>query len=77
MMTTIQKLHFIEKSSTIYNIHYAQAGIGFSFYEGGYDKNGDLPFDWRKYLVIHKYYKDFESAVKGEYERLLKGGERE
>ncbi len=68
-MTILEKLHWIENNSCIYNIHYCKAGVGFMFYEG------DLPvlsYDdtWRQHLYVHRYYDTFVNAVRAEYKRL-------
>lgn len=72
--TALEKLHEIEKSARIYNIHWCNAGIGIQFYEPppgytDYPGNGE----WRKYLITRKYYPTFEEVVCGEYSRLFPG----
>jgi len=66
---TMKMLHEIEEKKCIYNVHYCNAGIGFSFYEGpnSIDEAGE---NWRNYLSTDKYYPTFEDAVKGEWDRI-------
>lgn len=70
---TLTKLHEIEDATTIYNIHYCRAGVGFSFYEPPDDFEIKFPYkseEWRQYLHVYAYYPTFEEAVEGEYKRL-------
>ncbi len=70
---TLFKLHKIEDATTIYNIHYCRAGVGFCFYEPPDDFEIEFSYDsceWRKYLNVHAYYPTFEEAVDAEYRRL-------
>lgn len=76
-MTILQKLHKIEESKVIYDIHYCKAGVGIIFYEPpeGYDNrvrfNDSVKKDfWRKYLNANRYYPTFEEMVKAEFKRL-------
>ena len=73
-MTILDKLHFIEKHKTIYNIHYCRAGVGFIFYCEGKIKNpipgGGYLENWKEGLIVEKYYPTFEKAVEVEYQKL-------
>ncbi|MBA7517299.1 hypothetical protein ES705_09352 [subsurface metagenome] len=74
-MTILDKLHFIEKHKTIYNIHYCRAGVGFIFfypdpYKNDSCKTYNFPEDWTKQLRVEKYYPTFEKAVEAEYQRI-------
>lgn len=73
-MTILNKLHFIEKHKTIYNIHYCRAGVGFIFYcEEKIKKpilGGGYPGNWKEGLIVEKYYPTFEKAVEAEYQRI-------
>lgn len=75
-MTALQKLHAIEESKVIWDIHYCNAGIGivFAVYEPPYP---NAPRDrysteerpvWR---TVENYYPTFEKAVDAEYKRLV------
>lgn len=64
-MTTIQKLHAIEKEKIIYAILYRRAGVAFQFYMGS-----PTAEDFHKDLTIWRYYPTFEEAVNAEYEML-------
>lgn len=72
----LEKLHKIEETVTIYNIHYCRAGIGFCFYEPPEDfelevnRKYPLSDEWRKYLHTYNYYSTFEEAVEAEYKRF-------
>ncbi len=73
-MKILDKLHFIEEHKIIYDIHYCRAGVGFIFYCEEKIKNpipGDgYPENWRKGLVVEKYYPTFEKAVEVEYQKI-------
>ena len=69
----LRKLHKIEDSTAVYNIHYCRAGIGFCFYDPPDDFKIELKYpndEWRKHLHVYDYYPTFEEAVEGEFKRL-------
>lgn len=69
----LAKLHKIEETVVIYNIHYCTAGVGFCFYDPPDDFEIDLKYpsdEWRQHLITHRYYPTFEEAVESEYKRL-------
>lgn len=68
-MNTLDKLHFIENTADIYNIHYCKAGVGITFYESDQDK-GDTKESWRQALTTYDYYPTFEDCIDAEYARL-------
>lgn len=69
-MTLLGKLHAIEESKCIYNIHYCRAGVGFIFYYKKKVKDDD----YKTGLSVDTYYPTFEKAVEAEYDRLIKEG---
>ena len=73
-MTTLKKLHAIEKEKIIYDIHYCNAGVGIKFYNppAGYKRSEDYHNqDWRKYLTVDQYYPTFVQCINAEYKKLI------
>lgn len=71
-MTILEKLKRIEKSKIIYNIHYCNAGVGFTFYEP-IEGLVDPANNWQQCLTTNRYYPTFSKAVSAEFKRLLVG----
>ncbi len=67
------KIGFL-RSVGLYDIMFRNAGVGLLFYTGPVDENGWIPEatsrTWRDYLVVDRYYPDFDAAIDAEYERL-------
>jgi len=72
-MDTLDKLHYIEDSNTIfnpiYNIHYCNAGVGIIFYDPTKDTG-----NYKDALTVDKYYPTFEDCINAEYDRMVERG---
>lgn len=68
-LTILGMLKVIEKSKSIYNIHYCNAGVGFICYTGPWKDHAPVA-NWKDFLFCDRYYKTFSDAVKNEYKRL-------
>lgn len=64
--TILEKLHLIEVTKCIYNIHYCKAGVGISFYYADRDKGV-----WKDALGTKSYHKNFETCINAEYKIML------
>ncbi|BCG50033.1 hypothetical protein [Ralstonia phage RP13] len=67
----------IRSTKVVYNIHFCRAGIGIQFFDppSGFDHVRFIyepnQVDWKKYLVVYKYYPTLQEAIAGEYRRIV------
>ena len=66
MKKLLSKIHDLDKTKTIYNIHRCNAGWGIIFYYPEQEKNGD----WKTGLSVEKYYPTFEEMIEAEWLKL-------
>ena len=73
-MSTLEKLHALEKGAHIYQISWRNAGIGVMVYEGPYDEQGIPPENWKEHLITpaNAYARTFEEAIDRAYVRMQK-----
>ena len=50
----------------LHAILFRNAGVGLQFYEGPFDEEGQPPADWRRFLIVRRYYPTLIEAVNAE-----------
>jgi hypothetical protein len=88
-LTTLEMLHALQTrkdGKVLYDIHFRNAGVGFTFWKPPSIKAGcellgsaccqlstkEQTDKWRQYLIIERYYTSFEQVVKEEYKRMTR-----
>ena len=69
-MNDIEKLDALgrEQGFVIYSVHQCNAGWGTQWYEG--EPNPAINSEWRRKIVVYKYYPTITEMVKAETERI-------
>lgn len=67
-MTTLAKIAWLNDHG-LYSIHFRNAGVGMTFYEGPPEPDPRDP-TWKLHLVIHRYYPTLAQAAHAEYRRI-------
>lgn len=60
------------RDAGLYDIMFRNAGVGCLFYEGPRDDDGfAVTGEWKRHLVVNKYYPTFSQAIDAEYNARL------